>query len=51
MMKYLIEIRPKAAKDLRSLDKETARHILKKIRAMENDLAGDVKRLTNFDPA
>jgi mRNA interferase RelE/StbE len=50
-MKYLIEFRPRAAKDLRSLDPGMARRILKRIRELENDLAGDVKRLENFDPA
>lgn len=50
-MKYLIELRPKAAKDLRSLDRTTAERITKAIRALENDLAGDVKKLKDFDPA
>jgi mRNA interferase RelE/StbE len=50
-MKYLIELRPKALKDLRSLDPEISKRILKKIREMENDLVGDVKKLENFDPA
>lgn len=50
-MKYLIELRPKAAKDLRSLDRTTAERIAKAIRALENDLAGDVKKLKDFDPA
>jgi mRNA interferase RelE/StbE len=27
-----------------------ARHVLEKIRGLENNLAGDVKRLTNFTP-
>lgn len=50
-MKYLIELRPKAAKDLRTLDRTTAERITKAIRALENDLAGDVKKLKDFDPA
>ena len=50
-MKYLIELRPKALKDIRSLDPEISKRILKKIREMENDLVGDVKKLENFDPA
>lgn len=50
-MKYLIEIRPKAVKDLRSVDQAIASRILKAIRALENDLAGDVKKLKEFDPA
>ena len=50
-MKYLIELRPKATKDLRSIEHNTAQRILKAIRALENDLAGDVKMLKDFDPA
>ena len=50
-MKYLIELRPKATKDLRSIDQSIATRILKAIRALENDLAGDVKKLKDFDPA
>ncbi len=49
-MKYEIEFKPRAAKDLRVIDTIDARRILAKVRAMENDLAGDVKRLTNFEP-
>lgn len=50
-MKYRIELRPKAIKDLRSIDQISATRILKAIRALEIDLAGDVKRLKDFDPA
>jgi mRNA interferase RelE/StbE len=45
-----IEFKPRAVKDLNSLDHLTARRILEKIRGLENNLAGDVKRLTNFTP-
>lgn len=47
-MTYRIEFKPCAAKDLDALDRSTARRVLEKIRGLENDLAGDVKRLTNF---
>ncbi|HEX7957678.1 MAG TPA: type II toxin-antitoxin system RelE/ParE family toxin, partial [Pyrinomonadaceae bacterium] len=30
--------------------RKTARRVLEKIRGLENNLAGDVKRLTNFTP-
>jgi mRNA interferase RelE/StbE len=50
-MKYFIELRSKAVKELRSIDKTTAKRILKAIRALENDLDGDVKKLRDFDPA
>ena len=49
-MIYEIEFRPRALKDLRALDRNEARRIIEKVRAMKNDLAGDVKRLTNFTP-
>jgi len=50
-MKYLIEFRPRAAKDLRSLEKKIAERVLRAVRTLENDLSGDVKRLKDFDPA
>ena len=49
-MKYVIEFKSKAAKDLRAINRDDAKRILVKIRAKENDLAGDVKRLTDFEP-
>ncbi len=49
-MNYKIEFKPRATKDLRTISAEDARRILAKIRAMENDLAGDIKRLTDFEP-
>ena len=38
-------------KDLRSIDGQQSKKILEKIRKLENDLAGDVKRLVDFDKA
>jgi len=49
-MKYKIEFKPRATKDLRSINRDDAQRILAKIRAMENDLAGNVKHLTDFEP-
>ena len=49
-MKFKIEFKPRAAKDLRLINADDGRRILAKVRAMENDLAGDVKRLTDFEP-
>ncbi|MCX5933477.1 MAG: type II toxin-antitoxin system RelE/ParE family toxin [Pseudanabaena sp. LacPavin_0818_WC45_MAG_42_6] len=49
-MKYGIEFKPKAIKDFRSLPKQIQDKIFEKIQLMENDLAGDVKKLTNFTP-
>jgi mRNA interferase RelE/StbE len=45
-----IEFKPRAVKDLDALDRSAARRVLEKIRGLENNLAGDVKRLTNFTP-
>ena len=45
-----IEFKPRAVKDLDALDRSVARRVLEKIRGLENKLAGDVKRLTNFTP-
>lgn len=49
-MKYKIEFKPRAAKDLRAINSSDVKRILAKIRAMENDLASDVKHLTDFEP-
>jgi mRNA interferase RelE/StbE len=49
-MTYSIELKPRAVKDLDAFDRTTARRILVKIRGLETDLAGDVKRLTDFTP-
>ncbi len=49
-MKYEIELKPRAIKDLDSLQTKDARRIIERIRRMENDLEGDVKHLTNFTP-
>ena len=49
-MLYQIEFKPRAIRDLRAIDKSQARRIAEKIALMKADLAGDVKRLTNFTP-
>lgn len=49
-MIYSIEFKPAAVRDLRRLTPIVARRILAKIELMRHDLAGDVKRLTNFTP-
>jgi mRNA interferase RelE/StbE len=45
-MKYQIFFKPKAIKDLKKISKEDAKKIAVKIKEMENDLHGDVKKLT-----
>ena len=49
-MVYEIEFRPRAVKDIESLSADVARRIVRKIERMRTDIAGDVKRLTNFSP-
>lgn len=49
-MKYPIEFKPKAVKDLKTIPSETVRQILSRLEEMEDDLKGDVKKLTNHTP-
>ena len=49
-MQYSVEISPRAQKDLRKLDRQVADKLISRISNMADDLAGDVKRLTDFDP-
>lgn len=49
-MKYTIEFKPGAFKDLKKLNKQDSRNVIEKIELLENGLSGDVKRLTNFTP-
>ncbi|HVT89902.1 MAG TPA: type II toxin-antitoxin system RelE/ParE family toxin [Tepidisphaeraceae bacterium] len=49
-MRYRIVIKEEALRDLKKLSPEVSRRILLKIQALENDLAGNVKRLTRFTP-
>ena len=47
-MIYEVEFKPRALKDLKALPESARRRVIAKIEALRNDLAGDVKRLTNF---
>jgi mRNA interferase RelE/StbE len=49
-MNYSILFKPRAIKDLEELSKADAARIVKKIENLTDDLAGDVKRLTNHTP-
>jgi mRNA interferase RelE/StbE len=49
-MKYSIEFKPAAVKDLKKVDRKKAVKIVAKIEELENDLKGDVKKLTDFTP-
>lgn len=49
-MKYDIQFKPKAVKDIKAISDRLQDRILAKIEIMSNDLSGDVKRLTNSTP-
>ncbi len=49
-LKYEATLKPKAIKDLEKLPSDAQARILEKIELMQDDLQGDVKRLTNFTP-
>lgn len=49
-MNYQVEFKPKVLKDLQSLPVEVQSRVLTKIELMQNNLTGDVKRLTNYTP-
>ncbi len=47
---FSIELKDRAIKDLKSIPKQDVQRIVQKVKALENGLSGDVKRLTNFTP-
>jgi len=49
-MRYTIEFRPKALRDLKRLSPEVSRRIGSKLQLLREEMNGDVKRLTNFSP-
>lgn len=49
-MRYDVELKPRAWKDLRRIAKSDAVQITAALEELKNDLRGDVKRLTNFTP-
>ena len=46
-MVYEIGFKPRAMRDLKGIDRRDAQRVFDKIKLLRNDLAGDVKRLTN----
>ena len=50
MHQFSIEFKPRALRDLRSFDPPARTRILAKIEGLQDNLDGDVKRLTNFTP-
>ena len=49
-MIYQVEFKPRALKDLKGLPDTDSVRIVAKVAALQNDLEGDVKRLTHFTP-
>jgi len=49
-MRYGIELKPRAVKDLRRLPRQEASRIADALENLEDNLSGDVKRLTSFSP-
>lgn len=49
-MKFSILLKPRAEKDLKALPAQDAARVVERLRRLENDLDGDVKKLTNHQP-
>ena len=50
-MKYQVELRPRAEKDLRNLQRQEQERIVQKLRLAADDLRGDIERLVQFQPS
>ena len=49
-MNYHVELKPTEIKDLKNIPKEEVSRIIARLESLENDMKGNVKRLTNFTP-
>ena len=49
-MRYQLEFKPKAVKDLQAIPRKTQQRILDKIERLQDNLQGDVRKLTDFTP-
>ncbi len=49
-MNYMVDLKPRAVKDLRRIQKHDASRIADSLERLTDNLSGDVKRLTNFTP-
>ena len=49
-MNYTVELKPRAVKDLKGLQKQEASRIADALERLQSDMTGDVKKLTNFVP-
>ena len=49
-MDYTAELKPRAIKDLKRLQREDASRVVDAVERLRSGLTGDVKKLTNFTP-
>ena len=49
-MRYAIQFRPRAWRDMKNLSPEVSRRIEAKIETLADGLSGDVKRLVDYSP-
>ena len=49
-MNYTVDLKPRAIKDLKHLQKQDASRIADALERLRSDLTGDVKKLTSFTP-
>ena len=49
-MKYQVQFNPKAVKDFKKLPPDIQKRVSSKIATMQDNLQGDIKKLTNFEP-
>ena len=49
-MRYEVHLKPRSRKDLAKIPKSDAANVLEALELLEQDLSGDVKRLTDFTP-
>jgi mRNA interferase RelE/StbE len=49
-MKYFIEFKKRAVKDLKKINKKDSIKILNELKKTEDGLQGDIRRLTNYSP-
>ena len=49
-MRYTVELKPKAIKDLKGLAQTDQQRVVQKLELLATDIQGDVKKLTDFSP-
>ena len=49
-MNYTVELKPRAIRDLKDLQRQDSSRIADALDRLQSDMAGDVKKLTNFTP-